>query len=50
MKYLLSFMKIGTGVQTFLGGWGDKHREAHRQQSGLINLFSFLNIRKIGLK
>jgi hypothetical protein len=37
MTYKPSFMKIGSGIQMFLGG-------IHRQQSALISLLSFFSL------
>jgi hypothetical protein len=48
--YVLSFMKIGSGVQKLIGE--DKHTRTrahtHGQQRDLISLLIFLKIRKVG--
>jgi hypothetical protein len=42
VKYVPSFIKIGSGIQKLIGGY------THRQQRDLISLLYFLKIRKIG--
>jgi hypothetical protein len=49
--YIPNVMKIGLGVQKFLGGCGDTHTDTtHRQQDDLISLFlfSFFPTTKVG--
>jgi hypothetical protein len=43
MIYLLSFIKIGSGIQKLIGG---VHR--HGQQSDLISLLLYFKMRKVG--
>jgi hypothetical protein len=45
--YVPSFIKIGSGVQTLLGG-GGVHKHTHGQQRDLISLLNFFKIRKVG--
>jgi hypothetical protein len=40
--YVPSFIKIGSGVQTLMGGY------THRQQRDLISILYFFKIRKVG--
>jgi hypothetical protein len=47
--YVPSFIKIGSGVQKLMEGWGgytDTH--THTEQRDLIRLLYFFKIRKVG--
>jgi hypothetical protein len=44
VKYVPSFIKIGSGVQKLIGGY----RDTHREQRDLISLLYFFKIRKAG--
>jgi hypothetical protein len=44
MIYILSFMKIGSGIQNLIGVI---HRHTYREQGDLTSLLYFLKIRKV---
>jgi hypothetical protein len=45
MIYILSFIKIGSGIQKLMGG---RDSQTHRQHGDLISQLLFLLIRKVG--
>jgi hypothetical protein len=42
-----SFIKIGSGIQKLIRGCTETHIHTHRQQSDIISLLYFFNIRKV---
>jgi hypothetical protein len=42
--YIPGFIKIGSGIQKFI--WG--YTQTHRQHDDLISLFYFFKIRRVG--
>jgi hypothetical protein len=48
MIYIPSFIKIGPGIQTLIGG--NTYRKTHRQQGDLINLHVFFQNKGSRLK
>jgi hypothetical protein len=47
VKYVPSFIKIGSGLQKLIGG-GFIDTHTHGQQRDLISLLYFIKIRKVG--
>jgi hypothetical protein len=50
MIYIPSFIKIGSGIQNFIGGGGDSETRANREHGDRISLLSLFQNKESRLK